>query len=68
MEIQLIKKLNKNRSKYKATMANGQQGSSKLWQHEQQSPDNRQKSKIHRKTRTTTMESIKKQINSELAI
>ena len=46
-------------------MANGQQGSNIQWQHNQQSTDNRQKSTIRRKTRTTTIQ-IKKQINSEL--
>ena len=47
-------------------MANKQQGSNTQWQHKQQSTDNQQKSKIHRKTRTTTMECIKKQINRGL--
>ena len=37
-------------------MANGQQGFNTQWQHKQQSTDNRQKSKMHGKTRTTTME------------
>ena len=46
-------------------MANGQQGSNTQWQHNHESTDNRQKSTIYRKTRTTTMQ-IKKQINSEL--
>ena len=31
-------------------------GSNTQWQNKQQSTDNRQKSKIHRKTRTTTIE------------
>ena len=60
---QWVNKLNKNRNKYKATIANEQQGSNTQWQHKQQSNDNHQKSKIHRKTRTT-MEWIKKRINS----
>ena len=37
-------------------MINGQQGSNTQWHHKQQSTDNRQKSTIHRKNRTTTME------------
>ena len=36
-------------------IANGLQGSNTQSQHKQQSTDNRQKSKIHKKTRTTTI-------------
>ena len=35
-------------------------GSNTQWQNKQQGADNRQKSKIHRKTRATTIEWIKK--------
>ena len=36
----------------------------KQWQHKQQITDNQQKSKIHKRTRTTTMELIKKRISN----
>ena len=66
METQWINKLNKDWNKRKATMTKGQQGSHTQWQYKQQSTDNKQKRKIYRKTKKTTIEWIKKRINNEL--